>query len=284
MSARIDVRYAVAQAALRTIGYESRRIESDDGTVHVLEGEGEGRLPSIVLLHGLGSSGLDYLPLMMRLRKHTRSVIAPDLLGHGLSGEPRGAHEIGKLWRSLAHALESTLDGPAIVFGNSLGGLAALRLGVDWPHLAKGLFLASPAGAPSSEAEARELRETFELRSHADALRLVDGVVVEPSRLRHAMALGVRRRFIAPTPRAIIARLDGTARITPEELATLEMPIRLLWGRSERILPETHLEFFRAHLPPHFELEHAHGFGHSPQLDNAELVANRIIAFAKTLG
>ncbi len=37
--------------------------------------------------------------------------------------------------------------------------------------------------------------------------------------------------------------------LDPEQLHALRPPTLLLWGRSERVLPTSHLEFFRKHLP-----------------------------------
>src|SRR5678815_2871498 len=115
------------------LGYESRRVATTDGPVHVLDARGDGDLPTVVLLHGLGSWSVDYLPLFSRLRRHVRRIVAPDLLAHGHSGDPVPSGRLPALWDALAGALEATLDEPALVYGNSLGGLAALRLGIDRP-------------------------------------------------------------------------------------------------------------------------------------------------------
>src|SRR5689334_1348304 len=103
------------------LGYESRRVATEAGDVHVIDARGEGTLPTVVLLHGLGSWSIDYLPLVAKLRKHVRRVVAPDLLAHGLSGDPRPSGELPPLWTALAGALDATLDEPAVVYGNSLG-------------------------------------------------------------------------------------------------------------------------------------------------------------------
>ena len=51
--------------------------------------------PVVVLLHGLAGSSSTWLPLMSLLGAHAH-VIAPDLLGHGLSAKPHdGDYSLG---------------------------------------------------------------------------------------------------------------------------------------------------------------------------------------------
>jgi pimeloyl-ACP methyl ester carboxylesterase len=273
---------AVVDRGLRALGYTRLVAATTHGDVHVLAAEGSGLLPPVVLLHGLGSRGVDYLPIMQRLRPHTRAVLAPDLLGHGRSSSCDVGHEAIELADTLADALAGVLAEPALVYGNSLGGLLALRFALDRPALAHALYLASPAGAASTAEELAAMRRLLHLGSHRDALRFLDAVLHDPTPLRHLLALAVRRRFAHATPRALLAELNEIPAFREGELASLTLPIRLVWGRGERLLPRSHLAYFRAQLPPHAEIEEAPGFGHSPQLDDASRLAQRIIAFAHT--
>lgn len=271
---------AVVRTGLRALGYTSHRAPTDDGDVHFLRAKGHGRLPPIVLLHGLGSQGLDYVSLGRRLRRDVRAVYAPDLLGHGDSSRRDVAHDGDTLTRALGAALAHALDEPAVIYGNSLGGLCALRFALDYPNLVRGLYLASPAGAASSSTELAELRELLAVRDHGEAVRFLDTVVHDPSPLHHVLAFGLRHRFGAATPQALIGELDESPALAPDALRTLRAPIHLLWGRGERLFPRSHLEFFRANLPPHTVIEEAIGFGHAPHLDDLEGLARKIVEFA----
>ena len=53
---------------------------------------GEG--PALLLLHGLGCDHTTWSPVIDRLAEHY-TVIAPDLLGHGLSDKPRADYSVG---------------------------------------------------------------------------------------------------------------------------------------------------------------------------------------------
>ena len=48
------------------------------------------------------------------------------------------------------------------------------------------------------------------------------------------------------------------------------MPVLLLWGESEKLLPAERLDYFRAHLPPHAEIHVVERFGHVPQVERPE--------------
>jgi pimeloyl-ACP methyl ester carboxylesterase len=68
----------------------------------------------------------------------------------------------------------------------------------------------------------------------------------------------------------------------PNALSALEMPILLLWGQSERILPRSSLAYFRRHLPRHAVIEEPAAFGHCPHFDDPLRLATRLVEFART--
>jgi pimeloyl-ACP methyl ester carboxylesterase len=273
-------RFDLARAALSALGYTSRDVRTRAGKVRMVEHERRGSLPTIVLLHGLGSRGADYLPLLHRVRRHARRVVAPDMPGHGASDTPR-TFDLEKCIEGVSEALDRTLDEPAIVFGNSLGGFTALRFALSRPHRVRGLFLASPAGAPSSPEELESLVSTLRVETHADAVRFFETVLHErPGPLKHVIAWNILRRYRTSGLRALLRDVDRAKPLAPEDLAKIKAPVHLLWGRSERLLPASHLAFFRQHLR-HAKIDEPHGMGHSPHLDDVRGVARRLLAFAR---
>src|SRR5262249_34573534 len=107
----------------------------------------------------------------------------------------------------------------------------------------------------------------------------VDRLFARRNRMRHLFAWGVRRQFSAPEVRGLLRATSPADLLSPEHLAALRMPVLLLWGKGERILPRHHYEFFRRHLPSHAHIEEPEGLGHAPYLDDAGAVARRILAF-----
>lgn len=108
--------------------------------LHVLEaGAGE----PLVLLHGLASSSRYWEPHLRRLGR-THHVIAPDLLGFGLSPRPRGAvYTPGEHLAALGAAIERRVDGPLTLVGHSMGAILALHLATRRPELVSRLVLLS---------------------------------------------------------------------------------------------------------------------------------------------
>ena len=274
----------IIEACIAALGYRSRVVSTRHARVRVLERAGKGHLPTIVVLHGLGAQAIDQLPLLQRLVPHVHRVVAPDFPGHGASETPPDERDREAYVEALFDALDASLDEPAIVFGNSLGGFAAIRYAAARPARVRALFLASPAGAPSTPDELERMKRDLRLDTHADARRFL-ALVLEnhPKLLEHVFAWHVRRRFASSPVKALVDSMDEGQSLMPEHLAAVKVPVHLVWGRGERLLPATHLEFFRAHLTT-AEIEQPHGFGHSPQLDDVAEATRWLLTFARSLG
>lgn len=272
---------ALSLNTLRAQGFRSRNLETEAGRVHVIEAEGKGSLPPMLLLHGLGSSAADYFFLLKSLRQHCRRVVAVDFPGHGRSEAPSGGMEPGMLQRALLQATDEVVKEPMVVFGNSLGGLVALRFALARPERVRALLVASPAGAPMESAALNDFFQSLLPQSHADALDFVDRFLARRSVLRHAIAWGVRKRFGRPAVADFLRRVGPKDMLTAEELASLRMPLVIFWGEKDRVLPEEQREFYRKHIPAHARFEHASGYGHAPFLDQPRAFGQILLAFGR---
>jgi pimeloyl-ACP methyl ester carboxylesterase len=262
-------------------GYSGRLISTSVGRVHVLETVGKGNLPPLVLLHGLSAAGVHFFPLLRHFKQMSR-VVVPDLPGHGFSDTPAQLDEASML-DGLFEALDQVIDRPSLLCGNSLGGYTAIRYALARPEKVAGLLLASPAGASMGPDELLALRERFRLASHQDALDFADALFARRSRIRHLYAMGLRRYFALPQTLAVLDSMSLTQLFTPTQLQSLAMPVLLVWGGAERILPATQLQFFQANLPTHARIERPPQWGHSPFLDDPRGFAKRVVAFATEL-
>src|SRR5215472_9566389 len=164
----------LTDAALRHRGFVSRRVPTSIGELHAYDGRGRGELPTIVVLHGIGSASTAFGRLMLRLQRHARRVVALDLPGHGWSGDPQGTLTPQALFDAVDEALDSFVPEPLCLYGSSLGGALALRYAARCPARVRALLLASPAGAPSTPNEWRSLLGSFDMRTPEDARRFVD--------------------------------------------------------------------------------------------------------------
>jgi pimeloyl-ACP methyl ester carboxylesterase len=176
------------------------------------------------------------------------------------------------------------IDEPAIFFGSSLGGAMALKYAIQKPERVRALVLVSPAGARITEDEQRELVGAFQIADRHDARRFLTRLYHRPPWFLPLIAHEFPDVLRTPAVREILETATAEDAPRPEELASLAMPILLLWGRSERLLPASALAYFRDHLPKHAVIEEPEGFGHTPQLEAPKRVAARLVAFARTLG
>lgn len=263
-------------------GYQSLWVKTPVGRVHVLDGRGHGRLAPVVLLHGMSATATEYGPLLRRLRHKARRVIALDLPGHGFSDMPWEGMSGPVLRAGLVAALDAVLDEKAWIFGNSLGGLGAIQYALLRPEKVKGIVLCSPGGAPMSGEELEGLLSDFRIHSHAKALDFIERVFARPPLFKHLFAWGARQSFGRAPIRQLLACATTSDLLHAAELRQLSVPVLLLWGRAEKILPRSHFQFFCKHLPEHARIEEPEDFGHAPFLERAYELTTRIVEFAES--
>lgn len=210
-----------------------------DGPANVADFGGEG--PSMVLLHGLGGSHVNWLGLGPLLSERAR-VLAPDLPGFGYTKPLGRPTTVQANARWVDGFLQSVADGPAILVGNSMGGLVAILEAVSDPEMVAGLILINPA-LPLAPREPRDLQVTLAFSAY-----FVPGVG-EAFVRRRAKALGpeglVRETFAlccsdpSRVPKEVIDAHVAVARdrfempwANPSMLAAARSMLRLLMRRG----------------------------------------------------
>jgi pimeloyl-ACP methyl ester carboxylesterase len=267
--------------ALRRRGVQTRWMPTALGRVHVYDAPGKGPLPTTVLLHGISSSATPFGPVLARLRRHVRRVVAPDYPGHGFTPAPSETLTPEALLDAMTRVLDDLLDEPAIVVGNSLGGALALHYAIARPDRVRALVLVSPAGAPSTAAEWSALKGAFDFDSRAGGLEFLARVYHRTPLIARLVAHELSASIGRQVVRDLLAGASNEHAPTPEALAALPMPVLLVWGRSERLLPESHLDYYARHLPGRTVVERPEGFGHCAHVDQPGRVAERIVSFAR---
>ncbi len=270
----------VTLLGLRLRGWRRRHVATSVGRVHLLDVRGHGTLPTPAFLHGLSSAGSHYGSLLVRVRPFVRRVIVPDLPAHGFSDTPDRVR-IDALFAGRHEALDRTLDEPAVIVGNSLGGAMALRYALDRPAKVLGLALLAPGGAPLAAHELDDLKSLFKVESDRDALAFVDRVMVRPGAMRRLYAMGVRAGFGRPEVRALLDAISPDDALSAEEVRALSVPVRVLWGAEERVFPPSSRTFFEAHLPEHGRVEVHRGLGHCAHLDDCDRVVRIVLGWCE---
>ena len=285
----MNVRFLPAAArlsrfALNRSGMTSRWVETGGARIHIYDGQGGGDLPPVIMLHGLGSAGAAFGRVAARVRPHVQRVVIPELPGHGFSPHP-GDRTITPevLLDAVTGSLEQVIDAPAVVYGSSLGGALALKYALHRPERVRALVLVSPAGAQIAEDEQAELVRAFHVPGPQEAKQFLERLYHRPPWFLAIVAREFPDLLRTPAVREILESATPEHALRPDELASLTMPILLLWGRSEKLLPASALAYFRAHLPKHAVIEEPYGFGHTPQLEEPVRVAARIVEFARQL-
>jgi pimeloyl-ACP methyl ester carboxylesterase len=105
-----------------------------------------GRGPTVVLVHGLGSSAAHWLPVARDLARDHRVVLV-ELPGHGIAPMPEGL-SLDVAARSLDDAIRSECDGPVVLVGHSVGGLVAVAAALRDPDRVRALVLVETALRP----------------------------------------------------------------------------------------------------------------------------------------
>jgi pimeloyl-ACP methyl ester carboxylesterase len=258
------------------LGYRSQWVETSVGRMHALSCQGLGTGPPVLLIHGLSSSAQDMEPLLRRLRNHSSQVVAIDLPGHGRSfchDRPATTEEMRTALTETASVL---LDRKAVVYGNSLGGYAALMLSLDCPEVVGSLCLGSPGGAPMSEEEMADVLSVFSMRSHSDAVAFISRVIDGRSWMTPLMAQSCLGRLSRPHMKAMLGAIGDAKLLTAEVVARIEVPTVVIWGQSERLLPRSVHDFFRAHLPEHVVFEYPEGVAHVTHADRPGWVVSQL--------
>lgn len=271
----------VIRGGMYAAGLRGRTLDTSVGPVHYYEAKGRGPLPTLVLQHGIGAANATHFaPIAMLARRWFRRVIVPELPGHGRSATPA---EISpeSVFAGFHEVLDRTLDEPAIVYGNSLGGAMAIQFAQLRPERTRALILASPGGAPLAEEAWRSFVAGFDMDDRARTLDFFQ-------RLHHRVPMGsrwvlgdVRRMFHQPHMRALLASIRPDHFFAPEAVAGLRAPTLLLWGRSDRVMFPEMLEFYRTHLPAGTRVEEPEGIGHCPQIERPFWTLRRILEFSR---
>jgi pimeloyl-ACP methyl ester carboxylesterase len=201
--------------------------------------------PPLLFLHGWGLGSRSYRRAIERLVGSGLRVVAPSLPGFGGSADlPRdefSIHGYGRwVWR---FADEVGIDGPVILLGHSFGGGVAIRAAAERPSQIRLLTLVNSVGGSVWKATPTRRGGTLADRP------LWDWGVHFPRELNRRTALPVLRviaddvvRNVARNPLAFwrVAELARRAdlRLELEDLRDRGVPIVVLWGTEDRILPQ----------------------------------------------
>ena len=203
-------------------------------------GEGDG--DPVVFLHGFGGDVSGWLNFQVGLSGSWRSL-AFDLPGHG------GSQDYLKTCNAVV-AAKAVLDdlaamdiGKVHLVGHSMGGAAASVIALRRPELVASLSLLAPGGFGAEINQA--LLRRYASQQDEEGLQMVlEQFFGTEFRLPRAMAgYAAKQRPGSACVRKSEADCRSHSgckrqKILPlDELGALSVPIKILWGRQDRVIP-----------------------------------------------
>jgi pimeloyl-ACP methyl ester carboxylesterase len=238
--------------------------------------------PALLLIHGIGDSSetwRDVLPTLAR--KHL--VIAPDLLGHGMSAKPRADYSVAAYANGMRDLLGVLGIDRVTLVGHSLGGGVAMQFAYQFPDKTDRMVLVASGGA------GRGVSPILRAATLPGASALLAAVRLPGAHLAVAAGIGLLQRLdtglgvdAADLHRVVQALPDSRSRaafirtlravvdwrgqvVTMLDRCYLArgMPTMLMWGTRDSVLPVGHAYQARAAMPGS-RLEIFEGAGHFP--------------------
>jgi pimeloyl-ACP methyl ester carboxylesterase len=248
-------------------------IEVDGCRTHYRRG---GKGAPLVFLAGASGAPV-VLPFMEQLATRF-DVLVPDHPGYGQSDEPEwleNIHDVAYFYLDFLQKLDLH---KAVIVGSSMGGWMALEMAVRNTARIGSLVLVSPAGIRADGADP------------ADIFLLPQEEMVR--RLFHDPKYAEARLAIPETPESIDLALKNrhtTARLAweprlhdpmlPKWLHRIDVPVSIVWGAQDRILP-VGIAHELKRLLPKAELRIFEGCGHLPHVEKMQEFCDLVVGFA----
>ncbi len=278
--------------------------------VHYVDHGGPADGPLLVMVHGLGGSLVNWAALAPLLTDTCR-VMALDLIGFGHTKAGTHSTSVTANQHMLQRFLSEVAGSPAILVGNSMGGMITILQAARHPETVTALVLIDPAlpsqpgSRPSPLVTAsfgmyavphlgravlkarRRVRSPEQLAM--DVLRLC---CVDPARVpadvleQHLEVARARRGFpdIDAHFLAAARSLMGVLTRRGSYLAamrSIQAPVLLLHGEKDRLVPIGASRGIAA-ANPSWRFRVAPGVGHVPQLEVPQWTARHILDWLAT--
>jgi len=231
-----------------------------------MEFTGPGTGAPLVLLHGFGGDGSGWDAVKAGLPESVR-IITVDLPGHGGSLNSDGRGGAGRMAKAILAGLDEAGVEKFHLAGHSMGGAVAALIAMRAAGRVISLTLVAPGGmakeinaglleryaGATSAAEIRACRDEMAAAGYVTPEAVIDHCVAMRSKAGQIEALDETYRAMFPD-----GPEQGQGVLPGEALAGLTMPVAVIWGTDDRVLPCPS----PAALPPGFAFNVLPGLGH----------------------
>jgi pyruvate dehydrogenase E2 component (dihydrolipoamide acetyltransferase) len=274
--AEFNSRFAAAPAEEELSGPTPEMVHVDGLTLRYLK-RGEGGEP-VILLHGFGGDLNTWLFNHEALAAD-RAVYALDLPGHGGSSRPVRLGDLTDLAGALAAFMEAVGLKKAHLAGHSLGGAVAMEFAAAHPDRTLALIASAGLGEDIdgeymegfiSATRRKEIKPYLERLFANPALvskQLVDDVL----KFKRIDGVEANLRRMA----ACFWPAGRQARVLRSLVSGLPVPVLVIWGSEDRIIPCAHATGLPGNAVSHILPES----GHVVQMEAAAKVNRLLEAF-----
>jgi pimeloyl-ACP methyl ester carboxylesterase len=243
--------------------FTDTHVEVDGCKTHLRRG-GSGQ--PLLFLHGASGAPV-VMPFMEKLAQRF-DVLVPEHPGYGLSDEPEWLENIHDVAYFYLDFLEKLDLKNTLVVGSSMGGWIAMEMAVRDTSRIKSLVLVSPAGIAAPGVRPADIflmppeevvKNLFFDQKLAQA-RLAEPVTPE------AIDIALKNRHTT-------ARLAWEPRLhdpfLPKWLHRIDVPVKIIWGREDRIIPVGFVKEYQRLLPK-AQVHILENTGHLPHAEKAD--------------
>ncbi|GLR12365.1 lipase [Chitinimonas prasina] len=284
-------RWATATLALmrRRAGYVRHSI-GVDGFELVYHESGRRNAPPMLLLHGFGGDGDNWVRFTPHMRGDYR-VLVPDLPGFGQTGYlPGQSYSLERQIARLKDFVDMLHLEQVHLVGNSMGGYIAAGFAAAYPERVASLGLFNAAGvdmpkrSPFYDA-ALEGENWLLVREPSDFDRIIKLVYHKqpwiPGFLRDFL---VAQRMSVADDQDLVFHEIFTERVwLDDRLPAIKAPTLILWGDDDRVLDISSIKLFQAGIR-HAQVAIIPACGHVPMLEKPAATARVYRGFLANQG
>lgn len=278
-----------------------------DGPVHYVDfgGPDNPDAPTVVLVHGLGGSHLNWCLLAPRLVGHAH-VVAVDLAGFGLTNPEGRRTTVAANARLLNRFLREVVGKPVVLVGNSMGGMISILQTAANPDTVTALALVDPAlpltfgirpdplvmstfflyALPGIGervlAKARSGQTPRQQVKRVMNLVCADAKVVPEELVLASMTLVEQRAEVPGLDEAFLVAAKSIVFVNARRgaywraMRNIKVPVFLMAGDRDRLVPIGSARATAARNP-NWRFDVFEGIGHVPQIETPEVVSARLL-------
>ena len=237
----------------------------------------------VLLLHGFGGD-LDNWMFNLDSLAEKHRLLALDLPGHGQSVKTNVDPSLSGMATFVRKFLDVLSVSSVHVIGHSMGGAIAMQLASDSPETVRSLGLICSAGL-GPDINSDYLRGFVEAQSHQELKLVLQQLFADESLvnlqlvndlLNYKRIDGVEATLNALSETLISA---GEQTFLTDNIVASGIPVLVIWGKQDRIIPVSHAQNFSAAGGYCVEVEIFDSAGHMVQMEKAYEVNRSLLNF-----